>query len=217
MNDNIKIILLDNIKDSLSYFNEALEIYSNEIPYNVRTDTNEIMYWFEEYNKIYKDKLMIFALLFNNKTVGFIQIVYFQNALFATIDYVVIKKEFRKYFSSFYILLLENIEKNLQKINFIVTEIDAENKVLERLAKIKGFESLGNYIQPPMSGMEDTEIIAKLLFKRIKKNETHIEKNLIIKTLYFDHYLRWYKPLLSNENYEQYKIKLSNLLFLQKC
>ena len=92
MNNNITVILLDNIKNSLSFFNEALNVYSNEMPYNIRTDPNEIKYWFERYNETYEDNLMIFALLFNNKVVGFTQVVYFKKTFFATIDYVVIKK-----------------------------------------------------------------------------------------------------------------------------
>ncbi len=212
MSNKATVILLENNERSLSSFIKALNIYSDEIPNNVRTDTNEIVYWFDRYNKMYEDQLMIFALVYDNQVVGFTQAVYFKTVGFATIDYVAIKKEFREHFASFFNLLIESILMNAQGINFLVTEIDGENKPLERLAKIKGFESLGDYIQPPVSGMEDTEIMAKLLLKRIGSNESYIEPNIVVKTLYFDHYLRWYKPLLTQKEYCAYDARIKSLL-----
>lgn len=208
MENKIEVLLLKKVDDR---FIKALRIYSDEMPFNVKTNTNEITYWFERYNKKYEDKLMLFALLFGNKIIGFSQVVYFRNFNFATVDYIAIKKEFRMHTSCFYSQLLKEICRYSKQIKFIVTEIDAMNMALRRLARIKGFESLGDYIQPAISGSEDTEIMAKLLCKHIGNYEAYIDSKTVVKTLYFDHYLRWYKPLLTEKDYEMYKKRVGFL------
>src|SRR5437868_7979044 len=103
----------------------ALNIYSQNIDPLIRTDTREIIYWLDNYNKQFKDQFYLVALYLNDLIIGYAQFAYFKEEKIVFIDYLAIEKNSRKN-NTFY----EFIEKIKEffideeiEYNFIVTEV----------------------------------------------------------------------------------------------
>ncbi len=192
-------------------FIEALNIYLDEMPSELRTASNEIIYWIDNYNGLFDDKLLVFGFYENENLIGFAQCLYFVKEYFITIDYFVISANYRgnHSFQMIIALLKEFLKKYKFEYNFIVTEIDLENKSLMQLLKTNGFgEIQSQYFQPSLGiNNYDSLIEAKLLYfpayeDKVIKKETY---KMIIETLYYKHYLRWYSAFLVDKDLESYK------------
>lgn len=192
-------------------FTEALDIYLDEMPSELRTASNEIIYWIDNYNGLFDDKLLVFGFYENENLIGFSQCLYFVKECFITIDYFVISANYRgnHSFQMIIALLKEFFKKYKFEYNFIVTEIDSENKSLVQLLKTNGFgEIQSQYFQPSLGiNNFDSLIEAKLLYfpayeDKVIKKETY---KMIIETLYFKHYSRWYSAFLGDKDLESYK------------
>ncbi|WP_321469597.1 GNAT family N-acetyltransferase [Halarcobacter sp.] len=198
-------------------FIEALSIYSEEMPSELRTSSNEIIYWIDNYSKLYKDQLLIFGFYENDKLIGFSQCVYFSEKKFITIDYFVISSTHRGNHSfQMIVALLKDFLKTYEfEYNFIVTEVELKNKSLFQLLKINGFgEIKSKYFQPYLgNNNHDSLIEAKLLYfpayeDKIISKETY---KMIIETLYDNHYIRWYSGFLSKKEMKEYEKMINNL------
>lgn len=198
-------------------FIKALDIYMNEMPSELRTSSNEIIYWLDNYNKSFDDKLLVFGFYENDKIIGFSQCIYFKKEYFVTIDYFVIDSKHRGNHSFQMIMALFKEFFKLYKIeyNFIVTEIESKNKVLQQLLKMNGFgEIQSKYFQPYLGiNNYDSMIEAKLLYfpayeDKVIKKETY---KMIIEILYNNHYIRWYSAFLKENDFKIYKYTVKNL------
>lgn len=198
-------------------FVEALNIYLNEMPSELRTSSNEIIYWGDNYNKSFDDTLLVFGFYERDRVIGFAQFLYFKQECFITIDYLVISANYRgnHSFQMIIALLQDFLKEYKYEFNFIVTEVNLKNKALLELLKMNGFgEIQSQYFQPSL-GINNHEslIEAKLLYfpafedKTIKK-ETY---EMIINTLYHKHYIRWYSAFLVDTDLEIYKAMIKNL------
>ena len=184
-------------------FTTTLNIYTNLIPPKIRTSSNEIIDWIDEYNIIFEDELLIFSLCYKKQIIGFFQAVYFKKEMFLVIDYIVIEEQYRKNNTlKKFIFLIEDFFKNYC-INFVVIEIILENNKLHRFLKQKRFKEVQKeYFHPNMEFYHGEEHIeAKLLYLPIKDNTLTVDlEELIINTIYRKHYLRWYKKDTINLN-----------------
>lgn len=200
-------------------FLEALSIYSKEMSSELRTSSNEIIYWIDNYSKLYEDQLLIFGFYENDKIIGFSQCIYFKKNKFIAIDYFVIASSHRGNHSFHMIvaLLKDFFQTHNFEYNFVVTEVEAKSKSLVQLLKTNGFgEIKSKYFQPNLGiNNYDSLIEAKLLYfpahedKEISKNKY----KMIIETIYNNHYLRWYSAFLSKTDIESYKETIVNLKF----
>ena len=149
-------------------FINALDIYINQIPSELRTSSNEIIYWIDNYNKSFEDKLLIFGFYENDKIIGFSQCLYFKKESFITIDYFVIASSHRgnHSFQMIIAILKEFLKEYKLEFNFIVTEVEPKNKSLLQLLKMNGFgEIQSKYFQPSLGiNNHDSLIEAKILF-----------------------------------------------------
>lgn len=205
-------------KDSKSEdFIEALNIYLDEIPSELRTSSNEIIYWLDNYNKLFEDELLVFGFYEEDKIIGFSQFLYFKKECFFTIDYFVIATNYRgnHSFQIIIALLQDFLKKNKFEFHFMVTEVNMKSKALLELLKMNGFgEIQSQYFQPSL-GINNYEslIEAKLLYfpafeDKLIKKETY---EMIINTLYEKHYLRWYSAFLVATELETYTAMIKNL------
>lgn len=209
----IKLFDNSNSKD----FIHALEIYSDEIPAELRTSPNEIIYWIDNYSKNFDDKLLIFGFYENNKIIGFSQCLYFKKERFITIDYFVVSSKYRGYhsFQMIVALLKEFLKTYKYEYNFIVTEVATENRSLQQLLKMNGFGEIHSKFFQPYLGVNnhDSLVEAKLLYFPAYKDKT-IKKEtyeMIVKTIYYKHYIRWYSAFFSKSELKKYKKTISNL------
>ena len=134
-------------------FMHALDIYMNQMPSELRTSSNEIIHWIDNYNNSFEDKLLIFGFYENDKIIGFSQCLYFKKESFITIDYFVISSSHRgnHSFQMIIALLKEFLKEYKFEYNFIVTEVESKNKSLLQLLKMNGFgEIQSKYFQPSL-------------------------------------------------------------------
>jgi hypothetical protein len=142
----IKIFKSSNEQDLI----KALNLYSQNIEPALRTDSREIMYWVDRYNKKFEDSFYILGFYLNDVLIGFSELAYFIKEKTLIVDYLVIDKKFRKN-NTFY-EFIQKIEEFLNSKNFIIDYIVAEvgfyNEKLEppekskhmiRLLKMAGF------------------------------------------------------------------------------
>ena len=198
-------------------FINALDIYINQIPSELRTSSNEIIYWIDNYNKSFEDKLLIFGFYENDKIIGFSQCLYFKKESFITIDYFVIASSHRgnHSFQMIIAILKEFLKEYKLEFNFIVTEVESKNKSLLQLLKMNGFgEIQSKYFQPSLGiNNHDSLIEAKILYfpayeDRVIKKETY---KMIVETIYNNHYIRWYKEFLSEKDLKSYMVIIEQL------
>lgn len=221
---------LKRIKDSTdSNLTRALSIYSKNIEPILRTDTREIMYWLDNYGKHYKDKFYLLGLYLNNKLIGYAQLVYFENECILFVDYIVIDKDFRRN-NTFY-QFIEEIKNFLidEEVvyDYILGEVGYFNdkkiptestRNLIRLLKMSGFGVIKTNYYQPMLGKNnyESELMSVLMIytpndlKKIKKDTFQ----LMINTIYFKHYKRWYDKFLNEFEQANYVLGLNKLMTL---
>lgn len=214
-----------------SDFIQGLNIYSRNIESSIRTSTNEIIYWVDQYNKTFNDSFFTFGLYQNNTLIGFTQVAHFKSELILAIDYMVIDELYRGN-NTFYVFVNLIREYFIDfEINFVIAEIVYNNIGLEpsekaryliRLLKMAHFKVIKAPYFQPMLGTSNIESEMKAVlmlyssgeFDQIKK-ETY---ELIVNTIYYKHYLRWYDEFLSDKNKADYingLNKLYELIFLE--
>jgi hypothetical protein len=213
-------------KDSKSKdYAEALKIYHDSVDPALRTDTDEITYWINNYNKTFDDQFFILGFYENGKVIGFAEMVYFKREKIIVIDYLAIEKKYRgnDNFYSFIGCLKAFIKKNRLDYNYVVTEIgylssdlqpSTRSAALIRQLKVQNFGVIkAKYFQPRLGDVNrESDMQAFLLvyenspIKEIKR-ETFLQ---IVDTIYYKHYLRWYRDIDSQytTDIEEYKKEL---------
>lgn len=206
---------------------KALFIYSQNIETVLRTDTREIMYWLDEYNRVFKDRFYLLGFYLNDIIIGFAQLVNFVEEKIIFVDYIVINKEYRKN-NTFY----EFIEKIKEFIvgenigfDYILGEVghydnnmqpSKNTRALIRLLKMTGFGIIKTNYYQPMLGKNnfESELLSVLMLytageiQRIKK-ETFM---FFINTIYFKHYKRWYDKFFDEQAQIEYSVGLKHLI-----
>jgi hypothetical protein len=208
-------------------FLKALKLYSENIEPSYRTDSKEIMYWIENYRKKFKDSFYALGFYYNDIMIGFSELAYFVDEKFIIVDYIVIDKNFRRNntFFEFIHQIKEFLSKENLVFNYIVCEVGCyfENveppeasKLIIRLLKQNGFGVVKCRYYAPRLGLTnyESEVIAILMIygnetiKQIKK-ETLL---LIINSIYYKYYFRWYKVFMNEKEIITYKSMLDSLM-----
>lgn len=214
------------LKSDQKDFIEALNIYSNNIEPNLRTDTREIIYWTDMYAKIFDDKFLTFGLFHNKRIIGFAQLAYFINEKIIFFDYLVIDKEYRKH-NTFY-QFIEDLREylNIENMSFdyILAEVGAFQEDMQpslsarniiRLLKFIGFKVIkSNYYHPRLGILNYESELKSVLMMYTSADLKSIKKetfNLFIDTIYFKHYVRWYDAFLSEPEKQNYRNGVINL------
>lgn len=207
-------------------FSDALAIYVRCIPPSLRTDTNEIAYWVENYSRTYEDKFLVYGLYANREVAGYAQLAYFQTERLLVADYLVTDPKYRKHnvFFEFSEHLRTALTRDVGEVDYTVVELGYvesggrltdHGKVLVRLLKISGFGVVKAEYHQPQLGMSNHEsemravlmISAGNLFKiSTLKTETYLR---IVHAIYYKHYLRWYS--IYTDQQSDYEKKLNRL------
>lgn len=206
---------------------KALALYSQNIEPALRTDSREIMYWIDKYNKSFEDSFFILGFYLNGVLIGFSEIAYFIKERIIIADYLVIEKQFRKN-NTFY-EFVQKIEefllsKNLS-VDYVVVEIGYYNEELEppekskhmiRLLKMAGFSVVKCNYYTPSLGINNYESQMKSVLmlysldgtKKIRK-DTFLQ---IVHAIYFKYNQRWYNAFLDEDQKIEYQKGLNRLL-----
>lgn len=202
-----------------SDFLRALDIYSAETAKEIRTDTNEIVYWLGRYDAEFDgDKLLLFGLYKGGDIIGFAQAVHLKSARIIIVDYMAICRSSRRHnvFFQFVDMIYEwTIGENLCH-DYIVVEVSTPKDPLAarragaliRALNMAGFATVdAPYLHPKLGSQGETEASAKLLVKpniAIASISTS-EYIRIVRSIYYDHYIRWYSKIFAQGAFDEYK------------
>lgn len=204
---------------------EALKIYARETPGCIYTNSNEILYWLDNYQQFRPDRLFVVGFYVNNKVAGFAQLVYMHDEKIIFFDYMTIANEYRgiNSFYEFVAQIKSFVDSRSLEYNYAVVESPFMNHdsnepsedaiLLIRLLKMQGFGVIKARYFQPAHGLKNKEsemqgrllIYSKNKIKEIRR-ETFL---LILSTIIFKHYARWYDGI--EDNYEGYHKYLESL------
>lgn len=203
-------------------FIKALKIYNDSIAVHSKTDTNEITTFLDKKTSS-KREMFFFGLFFNDTVVGYIECGYLKATKSLIIDYIILKDNYNYngVFYPFFSLLQQYFSINLIEIDYYLTEIsfdsigfneDKESYYLRKLLFAEDFRILNIIYPQPKLGLHNHESNCdmKLMIKstnsiRSIKAET---VKAILKDIYNNHYLDWYKEFMTDSEIEQYKSHL---------
>jgi hypothetical protein len=190
-------------------FTDALRLYSNAFPPSLKTNTNEITYWLDNYSKFGGDRFLVFAFYANKHLVGYAQLAYFDATCLVVVDYLVVDKAHRRdnVFFEFIEHLRVAIDASSIQVDYVVAEValdemsddtSAKPMSLLRLLRYIGFGVARALYYQPQLGAKNYEsktraalaisVTGDVPLKALRR-ETYLS---IVETIYYRHYLRWY-------------------------
>ena len=206
---------------------KALSLYSQNIEPALRTDSKEIMFWIDRYNKKFEDSFFILGLYLNSVLIGFAELAYFIKEKIIIIDYLVIDKQFRKN-NTFY-EFAQKIEDFINDrdivFNYAVVEVGFYNEKLEppekskhmiRLLKMSGFSVAKCEYYTPKLGLYNYESEMKsilMVYSRDGTKKIKVETFMqIVYAIYFKYNQRWYDAFLNDDEKFEYQKGLNKLI-----
>ena len=189
MDKNIDIQLkykLKRLTDTKSdEFHNALRIYSQNITYDQKTNTNEIAYWINHIESFSGCTPFFFALFLNNQIIGYAELAYIKEARILAIDYIVIDNQYKSNsaFYAFYHLIINYFDRlgidNFKVINalYIHPQLETNNAESRKEALLMLYQKDQTYYE--------------------LKSETYIS---IVKAIYFQYYEIWDAPFWKNHD-----------------
>jgi len=208
-------------------YTKALSIYASNTAPALKTNTNEITHWLDNAYSLKKDR-EFHALGFykNNDIIGYAQFMYLSNKRVIIIDYMAIEESERKLgaFFQFIDLIKDYIENSRIDFDYILTEVGyLTNSVLPsdfsrsliKLVKIVGFGIVqAEYHQPQLSPENsESKMIAQLMVYS-KPSLGQIKRDTYlswVNSIYFDHYIEWYKPFMTEKEIDCYINDITSL------
>jgi len=186
------------------------------IPHNLCVDSNELVYWIDNYNKKFDDQMYCFVIKKNyEEVIGWLQFTHFKDK-FVFLDYLIVDQEYRtkEIMSQIYKLANQKIDETGCKS--IVLECGNEmpqHDAIVRLYEIFGFKKFDfDYKEPKVEvniAIQSTswkELSSTLMSKNLSLHNTEV-----LTTIYFDHYMRWYSMYkLDMLEYSNFITKLIN-------
>lgn len=207
-----------------SDFALALNLYAQSMHPDLKTNTNEITYWLDNYNKKFKDKFNVVGFYAGGVIVGFAEFLYMVEEKLILFDYLVVDERHRKLnvFFEFIEHLGEYFESRHMEFDYLVAEVGHLSRATEpsmhsqHIVRLLGWAGgrvvRANYYQPKL-GVKDHESempSTLMLFSHAPVEEISREKYLfIVKCIYFMYYGRWYS--MYAESFPKYESDLHSL------
>lgn len=214
-------------------FFEALKIYNDNISVDIKTSTNDIIYFVDNRKSQKNREMFFFGLYTNDILMGFVMAGYLVISKTIIIDYIILKKEYHlnSIFYPLFSLIQQYFSDALIDYDYIVTEvsdkcpeeaIDVENFFSKKMLQMEDFRLINQlYIQPKLGlKNEESNTPFQLMIKSTQaisklKGQTYLS---IVKDIYYEHYLAWYQiveaenaDLYAKHIEQQYKIIEKNL------
>jgi hypothetical protein len=211
------------IKETDSGYLQALRIYNETTPVEIKTNTNEIVHWIKKEGIF---KTMVFALYLDEEVIGFSMVCYIVANKIAVIEYLALKSQYRinSAFFSYIGLLQDYLRESDIEVSYYVTDIsykgegkniDKESKLFKKLICLEGFGRINSiYYTPPLGLTNYESEFESFLYLKTSDNIKQINKETyldIIRAIYYDYYYEWYKDfLLDSKDINEYKMKIDN-------
>lgn len=207
----------------------ALKIYNETTPPDIKTNTNEITYWLEQNKDGFPFEILLFSLYFNDMVIGLAMLTYIKKQKTIIFEYLALLPSYRLNAVFFtYISLLQNYinESNID-VAYYITEInnrnkgediDKESKLFKRLFCLENYGKIkALYYSLPLGLYNHESYFEAILYIKTNDSIRQISKETycdLIRGIYFDYYLFWYQPFMSNNEYSQYKSRVEHIFDL---
>lgn len=199
---------------------EALRIYNETIPFEVRTETNEINFWLSKNKENNYFEIYMFVLYLDGKLIGLSMTTYLKKTKIVVDEYLAVLDQYR--INTIFLVYLSLIQSYYKENNidysYYVTEISNKdsgksiNWESQISLKVLCTEEFGKINAPYYTlplGLDNYESNFEAILY-IKTNDTikSISKETylqIVRSIYYDYFLVWYEKLMSAEELIQYK------------
>jgi hypothetical protein len=211
------------LKETDNSYHQAIRIYNETTPIEIKTNTNEIVHWLKKEGLF---KTMVFALYLDEEVIGFSMIGYVVAKKIVIIDYLALKQQYRinSAFFSYIGLLQDYLRESDIEVSYYITEIsnkgegkniDKESKLFKKLICLEGFGRINSIYHTPPLGLTNYESeFESFLYIKTSDNIKQVSKETyldIIRAIYYDYYYEWYKDfLLDLKDINEYKQKIDN-------
>lgn len=180
-------------KDPL--FFHAIGIYVECTHWQLITNTNEISYWLNEYNKTFApDTFNIVALIKDRRVIGYCQFATFAKDKLVAMDYICIAKQERRGLTpylTFVRLMNEYLAERFAGYDLIVEAMAVSGGSFEAMLKRSGFAVIHDAYHQPALGDMKGDLRGKLLIHPARSISEQ-ELLSITQCLAVNHYERWY-------------------------
>ncbi|QHI37178.1 hypothetical protein IMCC3317_25560 [Kordia antarctica] len=205
---------------------ESLIIYSDNIEPQLRTDSNQILYWLDNYSKNFDDSFYVLNFYLNNKIIGYSQLTHFVDEKIIFVDYIVLDPLYRRnntfyefleqirYFLSRYVITYDYIFAEVGSF-FNETQLSNKSRNIVRLLKLSGFKVIkAKYYHPSLASKISNQSFKSVLMVHTGSSMKSISKEAylkIIEVIYFKHYLRWYSRFLIDKDLSDYTLGINDI------
>jgi hypothetical protein len=198
--------------------NAALSIYRDTILPEAQNPERQILYWIEHSKESLGDQFRCFAIQNADGVFGYLQYSYFREEHIFFFEYLCILDPERKgLIPSEAVKTIEDfLAQNYEPDFTIVFEIarktsgsgewEPDKKLISYFKRL-GFRKIDFEYRYPILQSYYGEVSypadLMILLPRGRKNVTSSEMRTILRCIYFKHYLRWDRPFLSPEKFEE--------------
>lgn len=179
-------------------FLEALKIYQKQVNACIKTDENQILQYVSKNSNTVNREMAFYALICNNKVIGYVEIGILLKTKIFFIDYFVLDNEYQNnaYFYVCYNLVIEDLLsiKKYSNFKYIIVEnyIGSNENINEVFSKkclsLENYKILDiDYKQPGLySECEDSIVECQLLIKETSRvgDLTSMSKTLVLQIIY---------------------------------
>ena len=199
---------------------EALRIYNETIPFEIRTETNELNFWLSKNKDNNYFEIYMFVLYLDGKLIGLSMTTYLKKTKIVVDEYLAVLDQYR--INTIFLVYLSLIQSYYKENNidysYYVTEISNKNSgesinwESQISLKVLCAEEFGKINAPYYTlplGLDNYEsnfeailyIKTNDAIKCISK-ETYLQ---IVRSIYYDYFLIWYEKFMTAEELIQYK------------
>lgn len=209
----------------IDYIN-AIKIYNENIPFDIRTASNELTLWLNEDSNKSPFVLYCFVLYINGQVVGFAMETYIKRTKIMVGEYITLDNEynFETVLFSFLDLMHNYYRVNSIDISYFVNEIsnkdngnsiDKESKLFKKILCVQGFgEIIAPYSTLPLGLSNFESSFDAKIFIKSNDNIVSISKETylsIAESIYYDYYIVWYKKIFTEKENNKYKQIVDNM------
>jgi len=201
----------------------GIDSLNKYIPHNLCIDSRELVHWIDNYNIKFNDQMYCFVIKKNyEEVIGWLQFTHFKDK-FVFLDYLIVDQEYRtkEIMTQIYKLVNQKIDET--GCNSIVLECGNEmpqHDAIVRLYEMFGFKKFDfEYKEPKVDIYLDNQLMSwgELPSTLMYRNLIVVDSEDVLKTIYFDHYMRWYSLYqLDMSKYDDFLADLINKV-LKSC
>jgi hypothetical protein len=214
--------VFDQSASQLRRLEDFLDIYLKHFSPKHRTETNQFIHY--QRNPLTGRRLIYFGLTYRGEPCGFCVLMFYPASSIGVFDFIVISPTARGHgaYFAFADLIAEYLEQKRIIADYFIAEIIADDGVADpltgpqaigRLVRLQGFKRarIAYYAPDPsiVRGLADCRAALMIASNNERKTIPASELLRVFDLIYFNHYLLWYGPFLSEEERMRYEAALT--------